>query len=237
MRSAATSFLRPAARLVALFPGDVVGFETCAPVPEGQLHPGEAQLIRNAIEKRRQEFAGGRLCARSALAELDIVDFPLLVGEKRFPNWPGEVVGSITHTRDYCASVVARRLHYRGIGIDVEQRGRLGRKLEGHVCTEEEREWLETLPASERGDAATVLFSAKEAFYKCQYCVTHEWLGFHDATVRIDGDSFEVVLQKPIAELDRERCRLVGRFSIGERHVFAAIGLRASPETTRDVQL
>jgi enterobactin synthetase component D len=225
MRSAATSFLRPAARLVALFPGDVVGFETCAPVPEGQLHPGEAQLIRNAIEKRRQEFAGGRLCARSALAELDIVDFPLLVGEKRFPNWPGEVVGSITHTRDYCASVVARRLHYRGIGIDVEQRGRLGRKLEGHVCTEEEREWLETLPASERGDAATVLFSAKEAFYKCQFCVTQDWLGFLDVTLEVAEGEFCIALHKDIAVLRSRKRPLIGRYHIGDEHVFAGIAL------------
>ena len=229
MTRADASFLRPASRLMSLFPGDVVGFETCAPVPESQLHPDEAQLVSGAIEKRRQEFAGGRLCARSALAELGIVDFPLLIGERRFPAWPGEVVGSITHTRDYCASVVARRSHYRGIGVDVELRGRLGRKLESQICTDEERGWLDGLPDSARGEAATVLFCAKEAFYKCQYCVTRAWLGFHDATVKIDGDSFEVVLLEPISELDPAGQRHVGRFSIGQQHVFAAIGLRAGP--------
>ncbi len=226
MAGSEAPFLRPANRAMALFSGGVVGWETCGPAPEAQLHPGEAELVRNAVERRRQEFAGGRLCARRALAELDIFDFPLLVAENRFPIWPEEVVGSISHTRGYCGAVAARRSDYDGLGIDVELRGRLNRKLESRICTEEERSWLASLPESERGDMATVLFSAKEAFYKCQYCVTRQWLGFHDASLKIGADSFEVQLLKPIPYF-RERAEpLTGHFAVAGEHVFAGIELR-----------
>lgn len=226
----AAEYLRPANTLVALFPGKVVGFETRAPVPEALLHPEEASFVSSAVEKRRQEFAGGRICARRALEELDIFDFPLVVGKNRFPIWPEGTRGSITHTRGYCASLVANSRHYDGIGIDVEQRGRLDRRLEGRICTEEEQSWLASLPASERIDMATVLFSAKEAFYKSQYCVTRKGLGFHDAVVRVEGDCFEVKLRKPVEYFRRRKEVLRGRFAIGEAHVFAAIGLRVGSE-------
>jgi 4'-phosphopantetheinyl transferase EntD len=227
MTSSETAFLRRADRVVALFQGDVVGFETCATVPEALLHPTEATQVSKAIGKRRQDFAGGRLCARRALAELDIFDFPLLSDKNRAPLWPEQAVGSITHTRGYCAAVGARRAHYDGIGIDVERRDRLDRRLEPRICTNEERSWLATLPDSERADMATVLFSAKEAFYKCQYCVTGAWLGFHDVALTVEGDTFEVRLVKPIESLRERGQPLVGRFEIVGEHVFAAIGLRA----------
>ena len=228
-RSAAASFLRRADRIVALFDGDVVGFETRRPVPEALLYPEEASLIERAVEKRRQDFAGGRLCARRALAEFDIAEFPLLIGENRFPIWPESVQGSITHTRGYCASVVVDRARYDGIGVDVERRDRLDPRLEAPICTDAERSWLTSLPSSERGIMATVIFSAKEAFYKSQYCVTRQWLAFHDAEVQFDGDRFEVRLLKNIDYFQQRKQPLVGRFAISEEHVFTAIALPAEP--------
>ena len=224
------SRVRSAERLTALLAGDVVGFEVSAPVPAELLHPEEAAFVRNAVEKRRLEFAGGRLCARHALAELDVHDFPLCVGENRFPRWPEGIVGTITHTQGYCAALAARRSRYQGIGVDVERRDRLDRKLESHICTAAERRWLDRLPASQRPDMATVIFSAKEAFYKCQYCVTRSWLGFHDASIEIDGNRFEIALHKSLPLLGERTIPFTGRFAIGDEHVFAAIAIDADPE-------
>lgn len=223
------SLVRSAERLTSLFAGDVVGFEASAPVPAELLHPEEAQFVRNAVEKRRLEFAGGRLCARLALAELDVHDFPLRVGENRFPRWPESIVGSITHTRGYCAALAARRSRYQGIGVDVERRDRLERKLESHICTDAERHWLDSLPTAKRRDMATVIFSAKEAFYKCQYCVTRSWLGFRDASVELVGDRFEIEVHKTLPGLGERGSRFGGRFAVGDEHIFAAIGIDAQP--------
>ncbi len=40
--------------------------------------------------------------------------------------------------------------------------------------------------------AATVIFSAKEAFYKCQHFLTGEWLGFCDVAITVEADGFTV---------------------------------------------
>ena len=51
---------------------------------------------------------------------------------------------------------------------------------------------LRILEDPERQEAATVLFAAKEAFYKCQYGLTHTWLGFEDVAVNIAQGTFDL---------------------------------------------
>jgi 4'-phosphopantetheinyl transferase EntD len=48
-----------------------------------------------------------------------------------------------------------------------------------------ERTWLQSCAEQGRPLWATVIFSAKEAFYKCQYPVTGQWLEFEDAHVEL----------------------------------------------------
>src|SRR5208282_3247294 len=93
--------------LQSLFPAGVVGAELRAPGDASLLLPAEAEFLGRAVPKRVQEFAAGRLCARRALAEFGIVDFPVRTAHDRQPVWPEFLVGSITHTEGYCAAVVA----------------------------------------------------------------------------------------------------------------------------------
>ena len=166
--------------LAALFPGDVAAAETRQPGDPAQLHPEEAAHIAKAIAKRAGEFAAGRLCARQALAQLGIHDFPLRMAEDRRALWPAGIIGSITHTHGFYGVVAARSTHYRGIGIDAEIIGRVGRHLWPKICTAAETAWLESLDTETQVRSSALVFSAKEAFYKCQYELTQSWVGFHD---------------------------------------------------------
>src|SRR5688572_26867326 len=69
----------------------------------------ESLLIQNAIEKRRMEFNAGRVCAHRALVRLGVKSCAILVGKKRQPLWPDNVVGSITHDGDHCVVVVGHK--------------------------------------------------------------------------------------------------------------------------------
>ena len=60
------------------------------------LYPEERALISGVIEKRAHEFSTGRFCARQALLEFGIDNFPVLRGEQREPIWPKNIVGSIS---------------------------------------------------------------------------------------------------------------------------------------------
>jgi len=200
--------------LARLLAAPVETRELRSPADESVLLPEEARCVERAIAKRRREFAAGRLCARSAMASLGIADFPLLVGDDRFPVWPAEAIGSITHTGDFVGAAVAARSDVAGIGVDVERRGQVEPRLWKQICTASEIRWLAALPRAEQPDMATVIFSAKEAFYKCQYCVSRSWLGFHDATLKVGAGEFSVELLKPVPELAGYASALRGRFEI-----------------------
>lgn len=183
------------ALLAALFDVPVHTSTVRAGAPLDPLAPAEEALVGPRWSpKRRQEFTAGRHCARRALAALD-GDAPLgwpglLRAEGGAPCWPPGVVGSITHTgRDqslFAACAVTRSA--RGLGIDAEIDAPLDAELRPRVLTTREAAALDaaTSDENERGRRALLVFSAKEAFYKCQSPLTDTFLGFQDVEAELD---------------------------------------------------
>ena len=95
--------------LAGLFPPGVVATELRETGDPHLLLPAEARYLGRAVPKRIGEFAAGRLCARRGLAEFGVVDFAVEMAADRQPIWPAALVGSITHTAGFCASVIAER--------------------------------------------------------------------------------------------------------------------------------
>jgi len=176
-----------AVEIAGLYPEGVVAAELRIPGDPALLYPEESVSIARAVQKRVQEFAAGRLCARRALAEIGITGFPLRAGPDRVPQWPEAAVGSITHTAGYCAAVAAARRRYLALGLDAEVVCDLKQALWPRICVPSEIQWLESIPAADRQAAASLIFSAKEAFYKCQFPLTRERLNFDDLCVQPAG--------------------------------------------------
>jgi 4'-phosphopantetheinyl transferase EntD len=219
------------ARLRALFPPGALAAEMRERGDPATLRPEEAQHLGAAVQKRAQEFAAGRMCARRLLAEFGIDDFPIEVADDRRPLWPDPVVGSITHTAGFCAAVVAPKDVLIGVGIDSEIAGSVKHELWRGICTESETAWLQSLPESEQTAAATLIFSAKEAFYKCQYPLTREYLGFHDVTVAAawgaGTGTFAIHANRGMALEQHASLPLQGRFLFHEEFVTTGVALPA----------
>ena len=177
-------FLSP--QVQALFPTGIVAAEMQVPGDAAALLPEESHSLRRAVPKRVGEFAAGRICARRALAEFGIIDFPIRVADDRQPIWPQQMVGSITHTSGFCAAAIGEKKRFAGIGLDSEVVGHVGSDIWPTICVPRESEWLSSLRVSEQSAAAALLFSAKEAFYKCQYPLAGEWLDFHDLFIEAE---------------------------------------------------
>jgi 4'-phosphopantetheinyl transferase EntD len=215
--------------LATLFPPGVICAELAGRGDPESLLPDEAQYLGRAVATRREEFAAGRACARLALRELGILDFPLQVANDRRPIWPDGFTGSITHTKGFCAAVVARRSAVRALGIDTERAGSVKPELWPRVCGPE-TDWLAGLPEAQRPAAATLIFCVKEAFYKCQYAITSEYLGFSDVRVEIResggvaGD-FAVHACKPLALAQHSSLPLTGRYLFHQEFVTAGTAL------------
>jgi 4'-phosphopantetheinyl transferase EntD len=223
------------AALSSLLPHGAVAAELRTAGDPAWLLPEEAQHLSRAVPQRRQEFAAGRLCARRLLAEFGILDFPVRVAEDRQPLWPESLVGSITHTAGFCAAVVAERRNLRAIGIDCEVVGSVKAQVWRSICLPDEILWLRSLPDSEQAAAATLIFCAKEAFYKCQYPLVRERLNFHDANVEVPDwgrsrGNFRLHANRRIALADHAALPLPGRYLFHEHFVTAAIALLAAQD-------
>ena len=211
--------------IAALFAEPVAAFETRAPGDPRALAPAEAAHVARAVPKRVAEFAAGRACARCALAELGVPGFILRVGPDREPLWPPDVAGSITHAAGFCGVVAARIGTVRSLGLDVERRDAVHRRLWEQIAAPEELGWLESLAPREASDMAALIFSAKEAFYKCQFPLTREWVAFNDVSVSIHHGAFEILPRRTLAVAAITPAPWRGRFTLTESLVLTGCTL------------
>ncbi|MFJ8887731.1 4'-phosphopantetheinyl transferase [Streptomyces sp. NPDC102402] len=167
-----------------LLPANVACADTYeADAPPGDLYPEEALLVANSVERRRQEFAAARACARRAMAALGLPPSPVLRGHRGMPLWPDGTVGSMTHCEGYRAAALARTSGIRAVGIDAEPHEPLPSEVWEMIALPSERERL-----SERTDEKAVhwdrlLFSAKESVFKTWFPLTRIELDFDEADI------------------------------------------------------
>ncbi len=210
-----------------LFP-DCVSTSCCRIAEaEDTLDPGEHAAIAHAVAGRRQEFMAGRHCARRALQQLGIAPGPLRKRSDGSIAWPEGIVGAVSHSHIWCGAAVARRSDVAGIGLDMETIARVGEKLWRRILTPEERSWIAGQPASEMQQWAALVFSAKEALYKCIAALVLPRIGFMDAVI-VPGppsQSFTVRLNEPVAAPLPRGLSLRGRFFFYTGSVFTGLVL------------
>ena len=96
------------------------------------------------------------------------------------------------------------------------------------VLTGAETAVLHNLPADEQQAFLALLFSAKEAVYKCLSPVVSVHMGFHDAEVRKAGPScFEVRMSPEISQARPACACLTGHYFFHDGCVFTGIALEA----------
>lgn len=149
----------------------------------GAPHPDEWEDIAAAAPARQQEFLAGRLLARKLGETLGLPPASLRRAEDRSPIWPADRTGSLSHCDTLCAAAVGRRGAIQSIGVDVETIGRVEHKLWPTLFTEKEVDYFNSIAPERVAVETTLFFSAKETFYKCQYPLTQEWVGFQDVEV------------------------------------------------------
>jgi 4'-phosphopantetheinyl transferase EntD len=182
---APVSLAHPDSAIRRLFGGAHVVAESVPREFDGELFPEEQEYIRGAALKRRAEFGTARVCARTALAAMGVPATALVPRSDRSPTWPMGIVGSITHTGGYCAVVVDRGPPLLSVGLDAEELRVLEPGVASSILTPREQSWLSAQAPASRDDLVILFFSAKEAYYKCQYPITGRFLEFGDVEVEI----------------------------------------------------
>ena len=194
----------------------------------GRLFPEEERLISGVHEVRRQEFEAGRLYARQALAELGFAPSPILAINRR-PIWPRGTLGTITHKPGICGVAVAKRTELAGLGLDVERRDAVTTALHRHVLTTAELDWLHAMPLASQAQWATLIYSAKEAFYKSLAELEVGFVGFHDVRIELGpSNTFHAVLQSKSLETKLPPMEIEGRSVCLQDWVWTGVMLRTT---------
>ena len=128
-----------------ILPPEVAAEEAFGDLPDVALFPEEEAVIARAVDKRRNEFTTARGCARVALARLGLPPVPIVPGLRGAPQWPSNVVGSITHCAGYRACAVARDRDVVTIGLDAEPHDVLPDGVLGAVASAQEQARLAAL--------------------------------------------------------------------------------------------
>jgi len=138
------------------------------------------------VYARRLAHVAGRLCAELALFELGCGNTGVGRGEAGEPLWPIGCVGSIAHSSDLAIAMAARTHFVSALGVDVERVVDSPTRcaIESICLTKSEVAWSAVVGRSD-AVASTLLFSAKEAYYKAVYprvgrCVDYPEAEVHD---------------------------------------------------------
>jgi len=193
------------------------------------LHPDEIPATSTMAVSRRLEYTAGRIAARAAMSQFSVYNKPVITGQDRAPIWPTGLVGSISHTKDYCIAAIAHSNDIHIMGIDIEPNRPLDAVLTYEICNSTERGWLAQQPACQQGTFARLIFSAKECTYKCQYMLTRKLFGFKALNIKIDlaTTSFCATFTHPVS-LFPTGYRLTGRFFTGQGIIMTTMAVKQS---------
>jgi len=187
------------------FPNSVryVEVEIRSDISAHLLPDAEASLLHpNASEKRIREFSAGRLAARKALGELGCESSPaILLGTRGEPLWPSGYTGSISHSENLAAALVAKIGEFRSVGIDLQSlRRRVNEEIARRICHPNELAWC--LSARDEFQARLMsIFSAKETLFKALYPLAGSVFYFLDARLEIEHlDSCAAFLLKDLSD-------------------------------------
>ncbi|HEX3883793.1 MAG TPA: 4'-phosphopantetheinyl transferase superfamily protein [Stellaceae bacterium] len=177
-----------------------------------------------AIPRRRAEFVAGRLCARAALNALGAVSTEIPRAADGSPEWPAGFVGSISHTSGLAFAAACRAADAQSLGLDVERlvAPDLARQLATIVATPAERARFDLA-----GAEFSIIFSAKEAVYKCLYPLVREFLEFTDVEIEaIGADRFTCRLTRALSAAFPAGTAIEGRYTILDGMIHAGVVLR-----------
>lgn len=150
------------------------------------LTAAENKITKKYGDIRKTSFLNGRYAAKQALKPFDLQDFSLLPNEDGAIIWPENFCGSISHTDEATIGIVSKKENFLSLGVDIENFNRCHEKLWTMLFTQPEIDFLNKIVETEKIKTATMLFSAKEAFYKCFHPIFKCWIGFQDIEVCAD---------------------------------------------------
>lgn len=211
--------------IISPFP-DSVGFSVIEQHnnPLEGLFPEELTVLSPAaVEKRRIQFARGRIAAHAALRSIGLEPSPIGKGERGEPIWPNNIIGSISHSSEYAIAAVCSD-SFQAIGVDIEDvNTELSHDISERICLTGELAWVNSADCKDAHLRRVLsIFSAKETIYKALYPLCHKIFGFEDAhlTWVEEKKHFEAKLLTGLSDSLPPGFKLTVGCSLSDKYVF-----------------
>lgn len=140
------------------------------------IFPQEIACISGSCHKRISEFSTGRMLAHRGLSYLEQPLQPIMKGELHQPEWPANIIGSISHDNDICAVVMALKdkTEINSVGIDLLSVScssyKLSKSEQEAIGSEDELTWISGMAKTDNPEL--LLLGIKEAAIKAiSHCV------------------------------------------------------------------
>ncbi len=95
--------------------------------------------------------------------------------------WPNGLIASLTHKSGHVGLAIDKKNIYHGVGIDMEEIGRVNSSIEKKIFVPSEKNLLRSDSNTEL--IRTLVFSFKEAIYKAINPQCHKFFYFEDAEI------------------------------------------------------
>jgi len=178
----------------------------------------EADLFKMAGDYRKREFNAGRKCLRGALEKFDVVRLPIPSDCHGVPIFPEGYLGCISHSRGLCAAIAGKKNDFRALGLDLEMTNRLSASAIDRTVHPIEETYV-------KGDQvrASLIFCAKEAFFKAQFPLWHTHANFRDVAFRVDAENQSLHIEWMDKRYPEALRALAGEFYFNYRYFGAFV--------------
>ncbi len=163
--------------------------------PLCQIHYDSSSFNENLFEKhgislpksltksyvqRKASYLAGRIACKYIFEHHSIPYNDIGLLENKLPSWPTLTKGSISHTNKVAIAVISVAKDLKGIGIDIESVFNVNTcsTIYKKLLTSKEQTLVIPLDPGYRL-LMTLIFSAKESFFKACYPTYKEYFGFH----------------------------------------------------------
>jgi enterobactin synthetase component D len=153
------------------------------------------QLL-NWVNKRQAQFLAGRIAAKNSLP-VNFKNQTVGIGRHREPLWPKGFMGSISHDKEISIALSQEQLS-GGIGVDIQttfeaSEAEINKDI---ILSRSEKVLLRDniIDLSDR-QLLTLIFSAKECFFKAVFNQVGEYINFKDVSIKsIDTKTLKIYL-------------------------------------------
>lgn len=153
-----------------------------------QLEIVPPESLSQWAEKRQAQFLAGRIAANNALYHLGGIETQSIsIGDHREPIWPKGIIGSISHSENSSiATALSKSNNDKGAGLDMQAIFKNDDKVNLLNIILSKQDWVifkkmeDSFPECY---LATLIFSAKESFFKAVFSEVNQYFDFNDVSI------------------------------------------------------